>query len=141
VAEHLQLFRRSFLIVVAVVVATAAHADVETVFRGRPSVQIVQGGDESNRSVLSAEKAEQYDCVISQINGEYFWATRENRPLVRIDKGAYVTFIAPGAGYVKVVKPELKEAASLADAAAGKFDYIEHLTMGITTVSYYGRRR
>ena len=56
--------------------------------------------------------------VISQIGDNYYWASRENTPLVAIDAGAFVTYFAVnGRGYVRVIKPELKSAASLLDAA------------------------
>ena len=68
------------------------------------------------------------ECVISQIGTSYYWASRQNVLLVRIDSGAFTTFVAPnGAGYIGVVKPEMKPAAALMSPTEERFDYVEHL--------------
>jgi hypothetical protein len=43
--------------------------------------------------------------------------------------------IADGAGCVKVVKPEKKATASFAGPPERKFDYVEHLTIGLSSVT------
>ena len=56
--------------------------------------------------------------------------------MVRIDPGGgYITYVAVnGAGYVKVLKPESKRAASAVDETAQEFDYVEHLNIGLNSV-------
>jgi hypothetical protein len=119
-----------------------ADAQPATVFRGRPAVKISEGGTSRNPEKLGRENAINLECVISQIGEDFYWASRENVPMVRIEKGAFVTYLAvTGAGYVKVIKPEMKAAASLLGETEAEFDYVEHLTQGLASVTYYGRAR
>jgi hypothetical protein len=119
-----------------------AGAQPSTVFRGRPSVKISEGGTSRNPEKLAREKAINLECVISQIGEDFYWASRENVPMVRVEQGAFVTYMAvTGAGYVKVIKPEMKDVAGLLGETETEFDYVEHLTQGLATVTYYGRAR
>ena len=45
-----------------------------------------------------------------------------------------------GAGYVRVLRPESKRAAGAVDETAQRFDYVEHLNIGLNSVTYYGAR-
>jgi len=59
--------------------------------------------------------------------------------MVRTDGTAFVTFHAvDGAGYVRVILPQMKEAASLMSSTEATFDYVEHMLIGIRNVTYYG---
>ena len=114
---------------------------VETVFRGRPSIQISAAGEDRTVKNLSGVNIDTYTCVISKIGSEYYWASRENTPLTRIDGPAYTMFVATtGAGYVKVLQPEQRANASLFDPAAANYDYVEHILVGLGSITYYGRR-
>ena len=69
----------------------------------------------------------------------YFWKTRNNVELILIQSGAFATFVATsGAGYVRVILPDLKEAASLMDETEKKYDYVEHMLIGLRSITYYG---
>ena len=62
--------------------------------------------------------------------------------MLQIQSGAFVTFVATsGAGYVRIIPPDLKEAASLMDETEKKYDYVEHLVIGLKSVTYYGNSR
>jgi hypothetical protein len=86
-----------------------------TVFKEIPQLRISEGGLEGPRGVLPRNVAESVRVVIFQIGDEYYWASRENIPLVAIDGGgAYVTYLSVnGHGYGRVVKPEMKSVAGL----------------------------
>ena len=113
-----------------------------TVFKGRPSVKISEGGIERTPDNISRERSINLECVISQIGDSYYWASRENVPLVKIESGAFVTFVAAnGSGYIRVVKREMKAAASLMSPTEEGFDYVEHALIGLRTVTYYGVRQ
>jgi hypothetical protein len=88
------------------------------------------------------ESAVNFECVISKIGQDYYWASRENRPMVRIEAGAFITFVAlDGAGYVRMVAPGEKKTVSLMGDTEAKFDYVEHLLIGLKSVTYYGTLR
>jgi hypothetical protein len=123
------------------VTASAAQAPV-TFFKGRPSVKISEGGVERTPEQIARDRAINLECVISQIGTSYYWASRENVQLSRIDSGAFLTFVAVnGAGYVRIVKPDAKAAAAIMSPTEDRFDYVEHIVLGLRSVTYYGVRQ
>jgi hypothetical protein len=128
-----------------VIAASALSLNAQTpttIFKGRPAVKISEGGTERAPETLGREQAVNLECVVSQIGSDYYWASRENTPLVRIDGGAFTTFIAAnGAGYIRIIKPEAKSAAALMGGAEKQYDYVEHALVGLRSVTYYGSRQ
>jgi len=43
-------------------------------------------------------------CVIVKKGDKYYWKSRENKQLLKMDSGAFTYFIAPTSGYVKFIK-------------------------------------
>lgn len=55
---------------------------------------------------------------------------------------AFITFVAlNGSGYVRVVKRDTKAAASLMSPTEERFDYVEHVMIGLRSITYYGLRQ
>jgi hypothetical protein len=136
--------RRTLIAILTVALSAGASAGQSptTVFKGRPSVKVSEGGLERTPEQITRERAINVECVISQIGTSYFWASRENVPLFRVDGGAFITFVAVnGSGYVRVIKPEAKTSAALMSPTEERFDYVEHLVIGLRSVSYYGARQ
>jgi hypothetical protein len=132
----------ALLTIAAVLIATRASAqDATVVFVGVPVRKVSEAGLSRVPEALSPEKASAALCVISQSGNDFFWTSRNNRTLYKIDGGgAFITFVAPDAGYIRVIKPEYKAAASLMSETEAKFDYIEHMTNGLRTITYWGNR-
>jgi hypothetical protein len=136
-----------FRTLICVLAVALASGDVlsqssTTAFKGRPSVKVSEGGLERTPEQIARDRAVSLECVISQIGGSFYWASRENVELTRVDSGAFLTFVAlNGSGYVRVVKPETKSAASLMSPTEERFDYVEHLVIGLRSVTYYGSRQ
>ena len=62
--------------------------------------------------------------------------------MVRIESGAFITFVAvDGGGYVRMIAPGEKKMVSLIGDTEAKFDYVEHLLTGLKSVTYYGTHR
>jgi hypothetical protein len=121
---------------------TPAAAQATTVFKGLPSVRIIESGTGALPETLSREKAGNLECVISKIGEDYYWASRENKRMVRVEGPTFITFVAvEGQGYVKIIKPDMKDAAALLGEAEQKFDYVEHLLTGLQSITYYGTKR
>jgi hypothetical protein len=117
---------------------------VVTEFAGVPSMKISEGGIERVPATMTRQEAANLHCIISRIGEDYFWASRENKPMVRLDTGgSFITFVAiDGAGYVRVTKPEDKKiAALLLSETEARFDYVEHVLIGLRSVTYYGTVR
>jgi hypothetical protein len=109
-------------------------------FTGLPSVKVTEGGIERSAEKIEQSKASNVACIVKEIDGKFFWETRGNKPLLKIDSGAFVIFLAvDGSGYVRLIKPSLKEATSLMSNTEKNFDYVEHLILGLRTVTYYGK--
>jgi len=111
----------------------------EIVFSGLPNMKISEAGISRVVEEITGDKAIEYKCTITKIKDKYYWTTRENKEMVPVMRGAYITFIAVnGSGYVRVIRPEMKKAVSLLDDTVKSFDYVEHLLLGLKSVTYYG---
>lgn len=129
-----------FLFLALGLAATGLHAQSRTVFNGVPAIKISEGGLERLPEALPTEKATNLRCVISEIGGKYYWATRENKELTRRSAGAFITYSAvDGSGYIRVIDPAYKAAVALASPTESRFDYVEHLLLGLRSVTYYGK--
>ena len=133
----------SLLITVATgIVVTHAYAQSRTVFAGIPVIKVSESGVERLPENLPRDKAVNFACVISEIDGKYYWATRDNKEMVRRTSGAFTTYFSvDGSGYVRVVDATAKGAASLMSPTEAKFDYVEHLLVGLRSITYYGNAR
>lgn len=109
-------------------------------FTGVPSVKVIEAGINRNAENIEQSKALNVACIVKEIDGKFFWETRGNKPLLKIDSGAFILFLAvDGSGYVRLIKPSLKDAASVMSNTEKNFDYVEHLILGLRSVTYYGK--
>lgn len=75
--------------------------------------------------------------LIVKRGDRYYWASREDRELVRIQSGVFNLYIDPrGGGYVKVLDQRFMAPDYLYEGAP--IQYYEHLTMGLGTFTYWG---
>jgi len=119
-----------------------AQENEEIVFSGNPVIKISEGGTSRVVEDLKGEKALETECTITKIGDKYFWKTRNNVELFLVQSGAFVTFVATnGSGYVRIIPSNLKEAASLMDETEKKYDYVEHMLIGLRSVTYYGKSK
>jgi len=137
------------IILLALIFSTLASplfAKEEIIFTGIPEIRISEGGTSRVPETLSKNRAIEHKCTITRIDEKYYWATRENVELIPIAKGAFITFWAVNAnGYIRIVKPEIKgivkEFGSMMGDPEEKFDYVEHLLVGLKSVTYYGKSK
>jgi hypothetical protein len=109
------------------------------IFNGKPSLKIV-GGVERDVEKLDKTKSNNSICVIKEIDGKYYWQTRENKPLMMVESGAFIIFYPiDGSGYIRIINPTFKDAASLMSSTEKTYDYIEHIVLGLRTITYYGK--
>ncbi len=133
---------KRFLFIFIFLIPIAAFAEPIIVFEGQPTVKILNEGEASGTfEKLAPPKAANLKCAISKIGDEYFWTSRNYTPLFLIDSGGFFTFIAmSGSGYIRVIKGDFKQAASQISETEKDFDYVEHLVLGLRSVTYYGTR-
>jgi|TARA_B100001964_G_scaffold4235_1_gene4572 hypothetical protein len=130
---------KSVLLLLIFFHAPLVEANENIIFSGTPIVKITEAGINRVVEKMTGERAMEFRCVISKVGKKYYWLTRENNEVVRITSGAYETFIAlNGSGYVRTIPKDMKGATSLLGGPEGKFDYVEHLLLGLRSVTYYG---
>ena len=105
----------------------------EIVFRGVPTLRVISSTKTDDRQVLEGEAASKSECIIVERGKKYFWQSRNNVPMIRIDKPGFTYFVqSDGQGYVKVLTGERKTTNAPAD-------YIENLTNNFEVITYWGR--
>lgn len=110
-----------------VLFAAYAVAADQVVFEGTPSVRFDANGTEVKKSEISSRAR----CVIAKRGRSYLWASRQNRKLDRLEAGDFTYYISPeGSGYIKVLTRR---------SGNETYDYMEHLSTGFTTVTYWGK--
>jgi hypothetical protein len=68
---------------ISVLFSSLAFGQAVTVFKGQPMVKISEGGVNRLPEQLSHNQAANFECVISEIDGRYYRASRENKELLR----------------------------------------------------------
>jgi hypothetical protein len=111
-------------------------------FRGMPQRVTSVGCQKTSDKAISTEKAEEFICLIHKIDGRYYWASRENRELLKVQSGCFINYIAVGeGGYVKVINPAQRSAVAFLGESEVKYDYVEHLlAFGLSSIAYYGKQ-
>lgn len=131
--------KRFLMVLFVLIIAATVNAQSTVAFKGLPLVKISEGGVSRVPENILRHNAVNFKCIISKISGSYYWASRENVSLIRIDSGAFCTFVAKnGSGYIRMVNPVLKDATSLMSETEMKYDYVEHLLIGLRSITYYG---
>lgn len=119
--------------------ASLVYAEEIIVFSGMPIMKISEGGIERTPERVKEKDGLRYKCTISKTGDNYYWTTRENVLLQPVGSGAYTTFLAiNGSGYVRIIPRDMKEIASFAGETEKEFDYVEHLLIGLKSITYYG---
>ena len=118
------------LLTVCVLAVSAFAQDV--VFRGTPKVRVYATPEKDERQQLDQATAYKNECVIVQRGKKYYWASRDNAEMLRVDAPQFTYFIhTGGAGYVKVLTGSRKDLNAPAD-------YIENIVRQFEVVTYWG---
>jgi hypothetical protein len=118
--------------ILGALIASAAPVESD-VLSGKPSVKYETTLQESERRTLGAKEIEQNALRIVKIGPEYICRSRENRALIYTypGYGAFHYFVDPQSGLViKVCRPP-----------DGKITYVEQLSLGLVTLTYFGVAR
>lgn len=119
------MIRIIVLLLAATLVVSAAD---EVVFNGAPEARVDSDGYYTKKNTFSPDAR----CTITRKGKNYFWTSRGDRKLTRIDAGDFVYYVSPeGSGMIKVRvnKP----------AGAAGWDYMETLTTDWVVVTYWGK--
>ena len=106
-------------------------------FIGIPITKIGESGDLRTSEIVAKEDKLDLQCIITEVDGKFFWKTRENNEMVKVRSGIYINYIAlNGSGYVRVIDQEMKK--NVFREGEQKFDYKEHLLSGLSSITYFG---
>jgi hypothetical protein len=115
-------------------------ADIE--FEGTPEVKVqVMDGAAQTESV-PPQKTREFRVVIVRDGDQFYWASRNNVPLIKRESGAYITYVAAnGAGYVRVLIPAMRKLIDSTPQSqrTGEFVYMEHMVILMGSITYYGK--
>ena len=100
----------------------------EVIFIGWPKSKVNSSAIETRQDIVS--NAAEFQCMIVRRGTRYFWRSRQNVELRRFQSGAFEWFISDASGYVKRQIPGL--------AALDGASYTEHLSVGLTSITYWG---
>lgn len=117
--------------VVALLVSASAAA-AETEFEGTPQTKVEVTLGATTSEAVPRDEREKRRVVITRDGDKYYWASRNNTPLYKLDSGDYVTYVAAtGVGYVRVLSPR--------KAIGRNVTYMEHLTVQMGSITYFGK--
>ncbi len=139
--------RKGILITLILLIASVpVLAEESIVFTGVPEIKISEAGVNRLPETLTKDKATNFKCTITRMDGKYYWASRENVELLPIASGAFITYWAVnGSGYVRFIRPEMRgevrKMGAIAEDPEARYDYVEHLLLGLESVTYYGKSK
>lgn len=97
-----------------------------TALEGRPAVVVTSGYAGTEKKVLTPQEARKNRLLVTVIDGRFFWASRENRPLELTTSGAFTYLSGDAGSYVKFAR------------FGKKIVYMEHATLFLSTITYWG---
>jgi hypothetical protein len=123
--------RNTFLSAVALL-ASASAAAADTEFEGTPQTRVEVTLGATTSEAVPRDERQKRRVVITREGDKYFWASRNNTPLYKLDSGDYVTYVAAtGVGYVRVLSPR--------KSIGRNVTYMEHLTVQMGSITYFGK--
>jgi hypothetical protein len=101
-----------------------------TALEGVPSVRLDATEEGAKRRRLQGAEASEHRLRVAIVNGQYYWASRENRPLTLTTSGefTYLSSTDPG-HYVRFRRIN------------DRISYVEHVDMPQGSVTYWGELR
>jgi hypothetical protein len=133
---------RTAILAVALAWGTTQALGAQLEFLGEPVTKIEISNGVSSSSAIQPAEAREYRAVITREGDQYFWASRGKIPMIRLESGDYVTYVAvTGRGYVRTLAPAgLETFYQLPSEAREKeFTYTEHLVDQLGSITYFGR--
>ena len=112
-----------------------AGAQETIVFTGYPTTTVQSGTDYTTHVDLNGAKSSEYRVLIIARGGKYYWASRENKELMYFQHGITHWFISKTSGYIKIIDPSLIPGN---EEGVGQYVYMEHLTILLDTITYWG---
>ncbi len=106
---------------------STSFADSSSHIIGHPLTKASCEATVCNHMELTETDQAKYEMIITESKDQYFWTSRESKLLYRSKSGAFIFFInQDGSGYIK------------ATIINGQCQYLEHIGIGLQTITYWG---
>ena len=123
-------------IAVCLLVLGSIHAqqDKKTlILNGVPTVRVIASAEKTKKEELNESQQNEFRVLVTKLDNDYIWATRNGKRLMKARSGAYVYFLNPGgSGYIKIETLEHRMDPNV------PYTYLEHFSLGLTTTTYWG---
>jgi hypothetical protein len=100
----------------------AAAATLE----GTPTVRIDSDQGTTTRTVLDTAEAARSRLIISRIDDQFYWTSRENRPLRLESSEAFTYFVSEPGKYIRITRMN------------DRISYVEHVDLASGDVTWWG---
>ena len=134
------------LLAVLALMAPTPAPQYRAVFEGYPVRKVLVTPDGGVPEAMNGkESAEHASRVVVDTEGNYFWETREMKPMAMVRSGAFTVFVAES-GYVKTYRSQSVKSSTAPMMKAGtgvdQYDYVEHVALpgSSGSVNYFGNR-
>ena len=116
----------SFVILLLTISVESSYSeDRKLTTMGFPVSKIESNQNQTKRYELTKKQTKEYQVVISEFEGRFYWESRNKVELIKTISGIYTNYVSPtGSGYIKV---------STLDNT-----YLEHINSGLGTITYWG---
>ena len=111
-------------------------------FEGLPSTKIERKAGFSERTSITGLERQSSSVKITKSGDNYYWASRGHTPMQKISDGIYITYLAAdGSGYARTLNNTAREVyqSRAPDDQLGFAMYVEHILIGLESITYYGR--
>lgn len=125
-----------------IILLLISSISAETIFTGIPNKKIEIQENSVLTTQLFKNEALEYKVIISIKDGKYFWESRGNVELKKIESGVYETYIATnGSGYIRVLKKTMRDLYKKMTEEDKEKNYLysEHLVNQLGSITYIGR--
>jgi hypothetical protein len=128
---------KSFAVAFTALLAYSSPAAAQVILDAQPSVRVESSDAGTTHTLLSDAASAGNRATVIKRGERFYWATRENRELQHVRAGAFHYFIASGgAGYIKVFDAQSLPPSQR--ASERRYQYMEHLTIGLSTITDWG---
>ena len=100
-----------------------------TTLEGVPTVRIDSSGKGATSRMLTDAEAKQNMLSVRVANGQFYWTSRDNRPLRLDTTGGFMYLQDKPGSYIKFTKVD------------DKITYVEHVDHGLESITYWGELR
>jgi hypothetical protein len=97
-----------------------------TTLEGIPTIRIDSTEGNTTRRLLSTAEAAKDRLTVKVVDGQFYWASRGNRPLQLSSTGAFTYLSSDPGTYIRITRVN------------DKISYVEHVDMAFASVTWWG---